>query len=200
MGRASAQEGVMVGGSIGTNISTLVGVEGASFRVGYTSSMRLVIPFGQVWGTEVGIAIADQGAKFFDAEQGLQMTYTYNYINFPLVITYTPPYERWTLFGGAQMGLPVSARYDYTAPSITQAGEVVEGTGLIPMEQMHPVEFGATVGGRYMVAEHWGIEARYTYGITQTHNGISNTAFEHYYISIPDNRNSVMQFSIFVQF
>lgn len=199
-GKAAAQPSLSVGSHIGSSVATLIGIEGATPRIGFTAGVSAALNFSPAWGIEMGFAVSDQGAKANIEKQQLQMTYTYNYMNVPLLLTYTPGGGHWTIFGGAQLGLPLAASYHYSTPSITNPEEGVTGGGLIGLDEMHPTELGVSLGVRYWLSHLWGLEARYTCGITQTHNGISNLSTGHQYISVPDNRNSVLQLCIFVRF
>jgi serine/threonine protein phosphatase PrpC len=100
-------------------------------------------------------------------------TYNYDYLNIPLLATYKLP-KNLTLLLGVQAGCFLIAKYTYETPSVLDEG-YVSGEGYFDSSEFHPVDFGVSVGLRWLAVPEldFGIEVRYTHGITQTHNGIA---------------------------
>lgn len=188
-------QGFEVGVRDGMSLSWLVGIDDtlpqASFYAGFTGNYF----FDQNWGVGVDVTLSEQGALCKKNTQGVTMDYMYHYLNVPLLLQYQHDLgmgHRLRFMAGAQLGIFLAARYDYTAPSITGEG-VVSGGEVISREEFHPFDVGVSAGVQWLVGDYTAVELRYTLGVTQTHNGISNTHNGHHYISVPDNRNSVLQ-------
>ncbi len=180
----------------GLNVSSLAGLEGVSPKVGLFSEIGIGYKFNPTLGVEVGASWSEQGAMYSD-ENG-RYTYDYNYLNIPLMGTISLP-RHITLLAGVQVGAFLSATYLYEMPSVLGNGSVF-GEGEFDKSEFHPWELGATLGVRYLAVPKLGlgIEARYTLGITQTHNGVSDSIAGRPHISVPDNRNSVFKLGVFV--
>lgn len=180
----------------GVNISSLVGVDDMSPKFGYFSEVGLGYKFNPTWGVELDVAWSAQGAKSRIGDASY--TYNYGYMNVPLLATYTLPKYNLTILGGVQAGLFAVASYSF---KYKVDGEVLSGgKGGIDNSHFHPCDFGATIGVRWLASPQYkiGFEARYTLGLTQTHNGISDSLADAPYISIPDNRNSVFRLGVFL--
>ncbi len=185
----------------GVNFSQLIGVDNTTAKPGIYSGLDVTYHINDHWGINAGFGYSQQGTTCINNELSTMMNYNYNYINIPVMATYSLPKYHLSFMGGVQVGNFSGASYDYTTPSILNPNEVVEGNGKFDSESFHPWEFGVTMGARWMFWPSMGIgaETRYTMGITQTHNGISTTANGNVYISVPDNRNSTFMFAfIFV--
>lgn len=177
------------------SLSWLVGIDDtlpqASFYAGFVGNYF----FDKEWGFGTDITLSEQGALCKENAEGVVMDYKYHYLNIPLLLQYQMELgagHQLRLMAGAQMGVFLAARYDYTAPSVVGEGRV-SGGGRLSREEFHPLDVGVSAGLQWLVGVTTAVEVRYTLGITQTHNGISNTHNGYYYISVPDNRNSVLQ-------
>lgn len=197
---ASAQS-FKVGLRDGVSFSWLVGIDNtlpqASFYAGITSDLY----FGERWGVGVDVTFAEQGALCKENNMGVVMDYSFRYLNVPLMVRYRLPIgaEQFLQFSaGAQVGVFLSAEYQYTAPSVLYEG-VVSGGDKFDSDSFHPLDYGVVTAVEFGMG-NTSIEVRYTLGITQTHNGISNTLNDYYYISVPDNRNSVLQIGTVIRF
>ena len=189
---ASAQT-FRVGLRDGFSLSWLVGIDDtlpqASFYAGITGDCYL----GERWGLGLDVTLAEQGALCNENSEGVITDYSFHYLNIPLMAHYRQPIgsELFLQFSaGGQAGIFLSANCDYTAPSVLGDGRV-SGRERLDSDSFHPLDFGTG---------NTSVEVRYALGITQTHNGISNTLNGNYYISVPDNRNSVLQIGTIVRF
>ncbi|MBQ2248039.1 MAG: PorT family protein [Tidjanibacter sp.] len=189
-----------VGG--GANLSSLIGVEDTTPRlapwvgvnVGYLLTERLVL------GTEV--AWSQQGTHCNPNEAGVAVDYNYNYVNIPLLIQWRLRVADTHLrvMAGPQLGIFAGGNYSFTAPSVVGEG-YVSGRHEFDGDSFHAADFGVVVGGRCeLLKGRLMLDVRYAMGITQTHDGISNTMGGYYYISVPDNRNSVIRVGASVMF
>ncbi|MBR4851298.1 MAG: PorT family protein [Tidjanibacter sp.] len=176
----------------GVNFSTLVGLKDVETKTGIYSELGVGYKFNDRLGLEVDIAFSEQGAM--SVVDGSSYLYDFSYLNIPLLATYTLPKQHLTFLAGVQAGQFVSATYSYQAPSVVGEG-FVSGEGKFDKSEFHPWDVGFSVGARWVVIPSWGfgLEVRYTLGITQTHNGISDSMSSNPYISVPDNRNSVLR-------
>lgn len=180
----------------GANISSLIGLEGVSPKVDLYSEVGIGCKFNSTLGMELGASWSAQGATYID--KGSRYTYDYNYLNIPLLFTVSIP-KHITLLVGAQAGAFLDATYAYEMPSVLDGGTVL-GEGKFDKSEFHPWDFGATLGIRCLMAPKLGlgIEMRYTMGVTQTHNGVSDSLSGRPHISVPDNRNSVFRVGVFI--
>lgn len=185
----------------GLSLSWLAGIDDTmplpSFYAGITGDCF----FGERWGVGLDVTLAEQGTHCNENSQGVAIDYSFHYLNIPLLVHHRLPLgseQHLRFSAGAQMGVFLMGGYDYTAPSVLDDGKV-SGSGRFEREAFHPMDFGAVVAVEFGT-DNTAIELRYTLGITQTHNGISNTLGGKYYISIPDNRNSVLQIGTVIRF
>lgn len=198
--RAVAQ-GVIHGVRGGVTASSLIGLEENSFGAGFHAGFVGGYFFTRSVGVTLEVNYSQQGTKCSPNAQGVAFDYHYDYLNLPLEFNYRLPINNvdLRLRAGVQLGIFLNATYDYTAPSILQEG-YVEGCGTFQSSAFHPYDVGATLGAVWQPWEFLALDVRYAMGITQTHDGISNTFNGHYYISVPDNRNSVWQFGLSLLF
>lgn len=177
----------------GLNISWLTGIENSFPGVGIYVGAGAKCNINDTWGAEIDLLLSEQGAGCFPNNDDVWFDYKYDYVNIPLLATYTLELGGHSieLQAGPQMGIFLLASYEYSAPSILDDG-TISGEGFFDRDAFHPLEFGVVVGASWEL-DAWSIDLRYTLGITQTHDGISNTLNGSYYISVPDNRNSVLQ-------
>lgn len=186
----------------GVNNSWLVGIDGTTPKVGYYAGLGANYFFNENWGFGSEATLSGQGVCCKPNEAGVAMSYHYDYLNIPLLGHFQFELGKahtLRFSAGAQMGLFLAGRYDYTAPSIFGEG-LLKGSEEIDKESFHPMDFGASLGAQWILRKHISLEVRYSLGITQTHNGISNTLNDYYHISVPDNRNSVLQIGATVIF
>lgn len=181
----------------GVNFSTLVGLQGVEAKTGLYNELGVGFKFNDRLGLEVDVAFSEQGAM--SVVDGSSYLYDFSYLNIPLLATYTLPKQHLTFLAGVQAGQFVSASYTYQTPSVVGEG-FVSGNGKFDKSEFHPWDVGVSVGARWLVIPSWGLglEARYTLGITQTHNGVSDSMSTNPYISVPDNRNSVLRVGLFL--
>ena len=179
----------------GLNFSTLVGVENASATAGLYSEIALGYHFNDALGLEFGLAWSEQGAMNSIGETFY--TYEYDYLNFPLVGTYTLPNQKFTFFAGVQAGCFLIAKYSYESPSLLGDG-VVSDDGYLKSGEFRPLDFGATVGMRWLAAPEYdlAIEVRYTRGLTPTHKGVATSTYDDPLVYVPNNRNSVLRIGV----
>lgn len=178
----------------GVNVTSLIGIDNTTPRVGLYAGFVGAYSFNERWGLGVDITLSEQGAICNENSDGVTIDYNYNYLNVPLKAHYTLPIaanHSLRFEAGVQLGLFLTGHYEWIAPSVLGEGMVV-GEGGFDRDAFHPAEFGLLVGVSWLLGD-FALEARYSMGITQTHNGISNTLNGYYYISVLDNRNSVLQ-------
>lgn len=178
----------------GVTVSYLVGIDNTLPRVGFYVGAFAGYDFDNRWALKLEVNHSEQGASCRPNNDGITIDYNYNYLNIPLLAECGFELgggHRLTLQAGAQAGIFLLGTYDYLAPSVLGDGKVVGG-GRLNRADFHPVDFGVALGAEWSVGSY-ALEFRYTLGITQTHDGISNTLNGYYYISVPDNRNSVFQ-------
>lgn len=185
----------------GFSLSWLVGIDDtlpqASFYAGITGDCY----FGDRLGVGLDVTLAEQGALCNENSEGVITDYSFHYLNIPLMAHYRLPIgaEQFLQFSaGGQVGIFLSASCDYTAPSVLGDG-YVSGSERLDSDSFHPTDFGVVAAVEFGTG-NTSIEVRYALGITQTHNGISNTLNGNYYISVPDNRNSVLQIGTIIRF
>lgn len=181
----------------GITVASLVGIENTLPHIGLYAGLTTNYFFNERWGMGLDVTLSEQGAMCIDDRLGTTVDHCYHYANIPLMVNYRIPFENGTelrLLAGAQMGLFLVASYEYSAPSVLGDG-YVEGSGHFDGEDFHPMDLGISLGLQWLVMDSPKllIETRYTHGVTQTHDGISNTLNSTYYISVPNNRNSVFQ-------
>lgn len=179
----------------GVSMSQLVGIEGtlplAELYVGVVGNFF----FNEKWGVGFDMTLAEQGACCMPNDDDVAIDYHYTYLNIPLLGHYQFTIrndQALRLSAGVQVGVFLLGEMEYTAPSIFEDG-FITGSEWMPQESFHPIDFGVSLGAQWFLWEDFSIDVRYTLGITQTHNGISNTLGDYYHISVPDNRNSVFQ-------
>lgn len=184
----------------GMSLSWLVGIENTLPQAGFYAGITGDLYLNEHWGVGMDVTFSEQGAICKENDNGVAIDYSFGYLNIPLVAHYRLPLgeQHLKFSAGVQAGIFLFGRYDYVAPSVTGDGRV-SGGGAFNRDSFHPADFGATVGVEWGVGAT-SLEVRYTMGITQTHNGISNTLNGYYYISVPDNRNSVLQIGTIVRF
>lgn len=199
---AKAQRRLQLRHSDGLNLSTLAGIDHTGLRPGFYSTLGLNYYLSDLFGIGTEVAYSEQGAHCKANDMGVVMNYNYNYLNLPLLATCRLSDYGVVFVGGVQFGKLLEATYDYTAPSILEQGGKVSGSGVIERSEFHPWDVGVMLGVDWMLFPRirCGVEVRYTLGITQTHNGISDTANGNIYISVPDNRNSTLRVGLFVPF
>ena len=173
----------------GLNFSTLVGLENASATAGLYSEIALGYHFNDALGVELGLAWSEQGAMNTIGDNFF--TYEYDYLNFPLVGTYTLPNQKFTFFAGVQAGCFLIAKYTYENSSDM-------GHGYIDSSKIRPFDFGGTVGLRWLAAPEYdlAVEVRYTRGITPTQTGVATSTYDHPDVLVPNNRNSVLRIGV----
>ncbi len=174
----------------GLNFSSLVGLKDVGPNVGLYSEIGVGYNFTDKLGVELDLAWSEQGAM--SSVDDIFYTYNYDYLNIPLLATYKLP-KNLTLLMGVQAGCFLIAKYTYETPSVDEG--YISGEGYFDSSEFHPVDFGVSVGLRWLAVPEldFGIEVRYTHGITQTHNGIATATNGSPYISVPNNRNSVFR-------
>jgi hypothetical protein len=185
----------------GVSLSWLAGVENTLPLAGLYVGVTADYAFSDNWEVGVDATLAEQGVQCGANADGVTIAYSYDYLNIPVMARYSLPVgsnQRLTLSAGAQVGVFLIGSYEYTAPSVL-GGEMVSGNGYLDSDSFHPLDFGAVAALEYSVGRT-SVELRYTLGITQTHDGISNTLNGYYYISVPDNRNSVFQLGTVLRF
>ena len=190
-----------VGVRDGVSLSWLVGIKDTYPLAGFYAGLTGDLYLGDHWGASVDVTLAEQGVRCKENSEGVAISYLYDYLNIPLSLHYRVGlFDKHTLqfMAGGQIGAFLLGKYEYTAPSVTDEG-FVSGSEWLDSESFHPFDFGVLVGLQWCVGKT-AIEVRYTLGITQTHNGISNTMGDKYYISVPDNRNSVLQIGTVFRF
>lgn len=194
--------GFEVGLRDGLSFSHLVGIDNTSPHIGLYAGATASYIFDSGFGIGIDATLSEQGAYCNPNADGVAIDYRYDYLNVPLLLQYNIPLGETSLrlVAGAQVGLFLLGTYEYTAPSVLGDG-VVSGSASLDADDFHPYDLGVTVGAQWVL---WGdfllLEARYTLGITQTHDGVSNTLGGHYFISVPDNRNSVLQIGTAILF
>lgn len=194
-------QGFVCGVRGGANLSSLIGVDNTSPRVGYNVGLVGGYFFGENLGLTLEMGYSEQGTLCNPNEQGVAFEYRYNYLNVPLLLNYRLPISELDLrvVAGGQLGLFLNADYEYTAPSILGEG-TIGGRGSFDKGSFHPMDVGVALGVQWFPWESVALDVRYTMAVTQTHDGISNTLNGYYYISVPDNRNSVVQLGLSVLF
>lgn len=197
-----AQRALQFRHSDGLNLSSLVGIDNTALRPGFYSTLGVTYYFSDYFGIGTEVAYSEQGTHCKANDMGVVMNYNYNYLNLPLLATCRLSEHNVAFVGGVQFGKLLKATYNYTAPSILGQGGSVSGGGVFDKSEFHPWDVGVTLGVDWTLFPRTGcgIELRYTLGITQTHNGISDTANGNIYISVPDNRNSTLRVGLFVPF
>lgn len=198
----SLAQGFELGVRDGIGLSWLVGIDNtlpqAGFYVGFVGNYF----FDERLGVGVDVTLSEQGALCRKNSDGVTMDYSFNYLNIPILGQYHIDLTNdhsLRFMAGVQLGVFLWGTFEYTAPSITGTG-VVNGIEQLNRNSFHPVDLGITAGAQWLVGKTTAIDVRYTLGITQTHNGISNTLNGYYYISVPDNRNSVLQIGTTILF
>lgn len=187
--------GFEVGIRDGISFSHLVGIDNTSPHVGLYAGVTASYFFDSGFGIGIDVTLSEQGAYCNPNADGVAVDFRYDYLNVPLLMQYNIPLGGSSLrvLAGAQVGVFLLGSYEYTAPSILGDG-MVSGSDWLDRDDFHPYDIGVTVGAQWMLWDDFLlIEARYTLGITQTHDGVSNTLGGNYFISVPDNRNSVIQ-------
>lgn len=193
-GTANGQSKFMLSFTEGLNFSQLIGIDNTTVKPGVHSGLDVSYFFNDNWGITAGFNYSEQGTRCKETPLIKMMDYNYSYVNFPILANYRLPKYNLSFMGGLQLGSFVGASYDYYTPSIPNPDEYVEGSGRFDGDSFHSWDCGLTLATRWMFLPRWGIglEARYTLGLTQTHNGISTTSEDNIYISVPDNRNSTL--------
>ncbi len=179
----------------GVGLSWLAGIDNTVPRDGFYAGIVGNYFFNDNWGLGGDITLSEQGVHCKPNSDNVTMEYHYTYLNIPLLGHYQLSLggaHTLRFSAGVQMGLFLAGRYNYTAPSILGEG-FVSGGEVMDKSSFHPADFGVSLGAQWLVGGFTSIEVRYTLGITQTHNGISTTLNDNYHISVPDNRNSVLQ-------
>ena len=185
----------------GVSLSWLAGIENTRPLAGFYAGLTGDLYLGDHWGVGLDITLSEQGVVCNENSDGVEISYHYDYLNIPLSLTYRVAVDEKNILqfmAGGQVGAFLLGKYAYTAPSVTDDG-FVSGEDWLDSESFHSYDFGVLVGLQWSVG-NTAVEVRYTLGITQTHNGISNTIGDRYYISIPDNRNSVLQIGTVFRF
>lgn len=199
-----AQRRFEIGLRDGVGFASLVGLENSYPHVGLYAGLATNYFFNDRWGLGLDVTLSEQGALTTDDSQSVMVDYIYHYVNVPLVVNYRIPlgWSEIRITAGAQAGAFLLGAYEYSAPSVLEEGSYVEGNGYLESEDFHPYDFAFTLGAQWKIVESpkLFIEARYTHSITQTHDGISNTLNGTYYISVPNNRNSVFQLGTVILF
>ena len=133
----------------------------------------------------------DAAMKQLKAEGASTVTSTrLTYLDIPVLLKVAPfPGSGFSVEAGPMMGFCVGAKMK----NKTHLGDSTNTIKESVRDNVNTVEFGVSLGAQWFFWEDFSIDVRYTLGITQTHNGISNTLGDYYHISVPDNRNSVFQ-------
>lgn len=189
-------QGFEVGVRSGANLASLIGIDQTTPRTGFYGGITSSLFLTERFGVTLDVTLSEQGVCCNPNEEGVAIDYRYDYLNIPLMATYRIPLgggSSLRLLAGGQLGVFMLGTYSYTAPSVLGEG-TVSGSGVMDKEDFHPFDFGISLGAQWVLwGEHVLIEARYTIGLNQTHDGVSNTFSDYYYISVPNNRNSVIQ-------
>ena len=176
----------------GLNFSSLVGLDDSSSNVGIFSEIGVGYKFNDKLGVEVDVAWSEQGAMHSIGNN--LYTYSYNYLNFPLLGTFNLPKHNLTIIAGVQAGCFLNAPYTYEC--LSESGDVIldSGKGYLESSKFRPWDFGATIGLRWLAVPELdlGFEVRYTRGLTPTHTGMA-TSTSNPSVIIPNNRNSVFR-------
>ncbi len=182
----------------GFNNSSLIGVENTRPALGFYAGAGVGYLFTDHIGITLDATYSQQGTRCNADDKGVAVDYYFDYLNLPLLFNWRFGLGGTTfrLIAGPQLGLFLNGKMSYAAPSVSGAGSV-SGTQKLNKKSFHPADFGLATGLQWELwKERLMLEVRYTMGITQTHDGISNTMDGYYYISVPDNRNSVLQVGI----
>lgn len=185
----------------GMSLSWLAGIDNTAPLPSFYAGVVGDYHFSERWGMGLDVTLAEQGAHCKANSQGVVIDYSFYYLNIPLLAHYRVPVndkQHLQFSAGAQLGVFLMGGYDYTASSVLGDGKV-SGSGRFERDSFHPTDFGVVTAVEFGT-DTTAIEVRYTLGITQTHNGISNTLNGLYYVSVPDNRNSVLQIGTIVRF
>lgn len=201
--QASRARSFEIGVRSGVGACSLIGLDNTSPHIGYYGGLTTSLFLSERWGVTLDVTLSEQGTRCNPNDDGVTIDYLYDYLNIPLLATYRLPIgdgSSLRLLAGPQLGLFMLGTYSYTLPSVLDEG-TISGSGSLDKESFHPLDLGISIGAQWVL---WGeqvlIEARYTLGINQTHNGVSNTLNDYYYISVPNNRNSVFQFGTAILF
>lgn len=184
----------------GLSLSWLVGVEDTFPHVGIYVGVAGNYFFNEKWGVGTDITLSEQGALCGVNDDGVLIEYIYDYVNIPIMGQYQivlDNEQRLRFLAGVQLGLFLLGQYEYEAPSLIGDG-VVQGSDFLDRDDFHPWDLGVTLGaqwliGDWLIGECVSLDVRYTLGVTQSHRGAANTLNGYYYVSVPDNRNSVFQ-------
>lgn len=200
LGTTASAQTFRVGLRDGVSFSWLVGIDDTSPQVAFYAGITGDCFFSERWGVGLDVTLAEQGVRCNPNSDDVAIGYSFHYLNIPLMLHYRVPLGKQYLqfSAGAQAGIFLTAGYDYTAPSVLGDGSA-NGDGRFDRTMFHPLDCGVVAAAEFGMGRT-AIEVRYTLGITQTHNGISNTLNGNYYISVPDNRNSVLQIGTIIRF
>lgn len=201
--QSSRAQSFEVGVRSGVSVSSLIGLDNTSPRVGFYGGITSSLLLNENWGVTLDVTLSEQGTRCNPNKENVTIDYRYDYLNIPLLATYRLPLgdgSSLRLLAGPQLALFMLGTYSYTLPSVLNDG-TISGSGSLDKEDFHPLDFGISLGAQWVLwGEHVLIEARYTLGINQTHRGVSNTLNDYYYISVPNNRNSVFQLGTAILF
>lgn len=196
---AAEAQGFTFGLRAGATVANLIGLEGTLPKAGLYAGPTVTYEFAPRWSIASEAVFSMQGARYKESDRNLKMWYDFNYINFPLMVTYRLKGYDCTFMFGLQCGVVVWQKVSYLCPAISGDGMVAGGEHFA-RGKFYPVEGGVTAGVRYRPWDLFGVELRYTYGTTQIHKGLTYTMNGYYAISVPDNRNSVFQIGLYYEF
>jgi len=171
---ATANAQIQFGLKVGANFATVTGSDatGAKSTIGFNGGVMGKIPLTDMLSLQPEIVYSGQGAKADDGSGGTATVHL-NYINVPVLLTYT--LSEGVFFQlGPQVGFLMSAKAS-------------EGGNSVDIKSAYKsTDFGLAVGAGYLASGNIGINARYNLGLANIGNGNPGSL-----------KNSVIQVGLF---
>lgn len=156
---------VSLGPKAGINLANVKGIgsENNQARVGFYAGVWTRIPLEANLGIQPELLYSVKGYKSPASQYATEATVSFNYINLPLLLTYTAS-KNLTVLLGPELGFLTSAnsKYDSRQSDLYQI--------------FRHFDLGADVGTAYTIKEGFGIDIRYNYGFNDLANVVYTDA------------------------
>lgn len=172
-----AKAQIQFGVKAGANFANVTNAgDGAKTLVSFNAGALVKIPIADALSLQPEVLFSMQGVKFDGGK------YTFNYINVPVLVTYTLPVGVF-FQTGPQVGLRLSAKLKEDGGGDTDAKDFTKST-----------DFSWAIGAGYLIpGVNLGFNARYTLGLTKIGKDVDG-------VNYFDGKNTVLQVGVFYMF
>ncbi|MFB6454598.1 porin family protein [Chitinophaga sp. Hz27] len=173
---AKAQS-IKFGVKAGLNLAKLTDMEAAKTKASFYGGGFVNIGLNKSWAIQPEVLYSGQGVKFSDKD--VTETINTGYISVPVMVQYhiVPSFY---VEAGPQVSILASAKDKISGEATEDLKKFMKGA-----------DFGAGIGCGFKITDHFGVNARYVFGLSDVFKGDNVDT---------NSKNSVAQVGLFYQF